>query len=76
MYVHAFGAYFGLAVSFVFGMKEKPKENSLEGSSYESDLFAMIGEYNVYIKLCFFRNIFIDLIYTERLKNVCRNHLR
>ncbi|XP_008217364.1 ammonium transporter Rh type A isoform X4 [Nasonia vitripennis] len=43
MYVHAFGAYFGLAVSFVFGMKEKPKEHSLEGSSYESDIFAMIG---------------------------------
>lgn len=45
MYVHAFGAYFGLAVSFVFGMKEKPKEHSLEGSSYESDIFAMIGQY-------------------------------
>ncbi|KAK2586413.1 hypothetical protein KPH14_010698 [Odynerus spinipes] len=43
MYVHAFGAYFGLAVSFVFGMKEKPKEHSLEGPSYQSDIFAMIG---------------------------------
>ncbi|XP_058797600.1 ammonium transporter Rh type B-B isoform X2 [Phymastichus coffea] len=43
MYVHAFGAYFGLAVSFVSGMKEKPKEHSLEGSTYESDIFAMIG---------------------------------
>ncbi|XP_011496592.1 PREDICTED: ammonium transporter Rh type A [Ceratosolen solmsi marchali] len=43
MYVHAFGAYFGLAVSFMFGMKEKPKENSLEGSSYNSDIFAMVG---------------------------------
>jgi ammonium transporter Rh len=44
MYVHAFGAYFGLAVSFVFGMKEKPKENSLDGSSYKSDMFAMVGK--------------------------------
>nr|KAF7390689.1 hypothetical protein H0235_017851 [Vespula pensylvanica] len=43
MYVHAFGAYFGLAVSFIFGMKEKPKEHRLEGSSYQSDIFAMIG---------------------------------
>ncbi|KAJ8684404.1 hypothetical protein QAD02_020196 [Eretmocerus hayati] len=41
--VHAFGAYFGLAVSFILGMKEKPKDNSLERSSYQSDIFAMIG---------------------------------
>ncbi|CAK9811249.1 Ammonium transporter Rh type B [Anthophora quadrimaculata] len=43
MFVHTFGAYFGLAVSFVFGMKDKPKEHHLEGSSYNSDIFAMIG---------------------------------
>ncbi|KAK1134644.1 hypothetical protein K0M31_007424 [Melipona bicolor] len=43
MFVHAFGAYFGLAVSFVFGMKNKPKEHHLEGPSYNSDIFAMIG---------------------------------
>ncbi|KAF7993399.1 hypothetical protein HCN44_007902 [Aphidius gifuensis] len=41
MYVHAFGAYFGLAVSFVIGLKNKPTENPK--SSYESDIFAMIG---------------------------------
>lgn len=43
MYVHAFGAYFGLAISFVLGMKDKPKEHHLEGASYQSDIFAMIG---------------------------------
>ncbi|XP_025270676.1 ammonium transporter Rh type B isoform X3 [Camponotus floridanus] len=43
MFVHVFGAYFGLAISFVFGMKEQPKEHELEGSSYQSDIFAMIG---------------------------------
>ncbi|CAL1674281.1 unnamed protein product [Lasius platythorax] len=43
MFVHVFGAYFGLAISFVFGMKERPKENELEGASYQSDIFAMIG---------------------------------
>ncbi|XP_061935703.1 ammonium transporter Rh type B isoform X2 [Apis cerana] len=43
MFVHTFGAYFGLAISFVFGMKEKPKEHHLEGPSYNSDIFAMIG---------------------------------
>lgn len=45
MYVHAFGAYFGLAVSFILGLKDEPKENNLEGSSYQSDIFAMIGTY-------------------------------
>ncbi|XP_011688785.1 PREDICTED: ammonium transporter Rh type A isoform X3 [Wasmannia auropunctata] len=43
MFVHVFGAYFGLAISFVLGTKEKSKENELEGSSYQSDVFAMIG---------------------------------
>lgn len=43
MFVHVFGAYFGLAISFVFGMKDRPKEHELEGSSYQSDIFAMIG---------------------------------
>ncbi|XP_011155843.1 ammonium transporter Rh type A isoform X2 [Solenopsis invicta] len=43
MFVHVFGAYFGLAISFVLGMKENPNEHKLEGSSYQSDVFAMIG---------------------------------
>ncbi|XP_011870750.1 PREDICTED: ammonium transporter Rh type B isoform X2 [Vollenhovia emeryi] len=43
MFVHVFGAYFGLAISFVLGTKDKPKEHDLEGSNYQSDVFAMIG---------------------------------
>lgn len=44
IFVHAFGAYFGLAVSFVLNRQRKTStENNLEGSSYVSDLFAMIG---------------------------------
>ncbi|KAL1139015.1 hypothetical protein AAG570_009076 [Ranatra chinensis] len=38
--VHTFGAYFGLACSRVLG---KPKYKDMEGSSYQSDIFAMIG---------------------------------
>lgn len=45
MFVHVFGAYFGLAVSFAFGIKEKPKEHHLEGPNYQSDIFAMIGKF-------------------------------
>lgn len=46
IFVHAFGAYFGLGVSFILNRnkKETEDENSLEGSSYTSDLFAMIGD--------------------------------
>lgn len=41
MFVHAFGAYFGLAVSFSMFRKDTDSENL--GSSVTSDLFSMIG---------------------------------
>lgn len=43
--VHAFGAYFGLAVSFVLRPKKSDLAltNNLEGPSYTSDIFAMVG---------------------------------
>lgn len=44
MYVHVFGAYFGLAVSYVLSRKDEPKEHPLEGTNYQSDIFAMIGK--------------------------------
>jgi len=40
--IHIFACYFGLAVSFVLS-KFAPSTNEKEGSSYQSDLFAMIG---------------------------------
>uniref|UniRef100_A0A7S1M0R2 Ammonium transporter AmtB-like domain-containing protein n=1 Tax=Alexandrium catenella TaxID=2925 RepID=A0A7S1M0R2_ALECA len=44
MYVHTFGAYFGLAVSFMLTRAKKVEDaGSRFGSSYESDLFSMIG---------------------------------
>lgn len=42
MYVHTFGAYFGLALSFFLTNKEKVKKSRFI-SNRESDLFAMIG---------------------------------
>ena len=42
MFVHAFGAYFGLAAAFVLYRSDVSTEK--EGSSYNSDLFAMIGK--------------------------------
>ncbi|CAF1348742.1 unnamed protein product [Rotaria sp. Silwood1] len=42
MYVHVFGAYFGLAVSFVL-FRSNILDNPLEKSRYTSDIFSMIG---------------------------------
>ncbi|XP_030833557.1 ammonium transporter Rh type B isoform X1 [Strongylocentrotus purpuratus] len=42
MYVHTFGAYFGLAVSMVV-TRQAGRESPKEGAVYHSDLFAMIG---------------------------------
>jgi hypothetical protein len=44
MYVHLFGAYFGLSVAKVLHHKEVESEK--EGANYNSDLFAMIGKKN------------------------------
>ena len=41
MYVHVFGAFFGLAVAKVLHHKEI--ESKDESSNYHSDLFSMIG---------------------------------
>jgi ammonia channel protein AmtB len=40
MLVHVFGAYFGLAVSFVL---RRDHSSDKEGPTYTSDTFAMIG---------------------------------
>ncbi|CAL1531987.1 unnamed protein product [Lymnaea stagnalis] len=42
MFVHAFGAYFGLAISRVLYNPEVEKSNK-EGSVYHSDMFAVVG---------------------------------
>jgi len=42
MFVHTFGAYYGLAVSFMTTPRSKFEEKD-EGSTHTSDMFAMIG---------------------------------
>lgn len=42
MFLHTFGAYFGLAVTFVLYRKEF-RDHDKEGAVYHSDVFAMIG---------------------------------
>ena len=43
MYIHAFGAYFGLAVSRILYMEEV-KDNKKAEPVYHSDLFSFIGK--------------------------------
>ncbi|XP_063416627.1 ammonium transporter Rh type A-like [Mytilus trossulus] len=42
MFIHAFGAYFGLAVARVL-YNDKSEDNPAEGAVYHSDLLSMIG---------------------------------
>ena len=42
MFVHAFGAYFGLTVARVL-YNEEVENSSNEGTVYHSDVFSMIG---------------------------------
>lgn len=42
MFVHVFGAYFGLGVSLMLFRKPQ-KDNPKAGSNYNSDIFAMLG---------------------------------
>lgn len=44
MIIHAFGAYFGLAVARVLYRPALQNGHEKEGSVYHSDLFAMIGK--------------------------------
>lgn len=43
MIIHAFGAYFGLAVARVY-YRKAASESGAEGSVYHSDIFAMVGK--------------------------------
>ena len=42
MYIHAFGAYFGLAVCLAYKFKDATNNNR-NSSSYYSNIFAFIG---------------------------------
>lgn len=48
MYIHAFGAYFGLAVARVLYSDDIDKTDK-EGAVYHSDIFAMIGKLKFFI---------------------------
>lgn len=49
MFIHAFGAYFGLAVARVLYSEDIERASGKEGAVYHSDLFSMIGESSWYM---------------------------
>lgn len=52
MFIHAFGAYFGLAVARVL-YNDKSEDNPAEGAVYHSDLLSMIGKFTFHEKSVF-----------------------
>ena len=44
IFVHTFGAYFGLAVSFCFRKKKLEKSELNEGTRYTSDITSLLGK--------------------------------
>ncbi|XP_055310101.1 ammonium transporter Rh type A isoform X2 [Sitodiplosis mosellana] len=73
--VHAFGAYFGLAVSLV--MRPTRQENTVgtnEGSSYISDVFAMVGTIFLWIFWPSFNSALLDDI-TQQHRAICNTYL-
>lgn len=59
MFIHMFGAYFGLAVARVLYSKQV-EESTREGSVYHSDIFAMIGTVFLWIFWPSFNGGFAD----------------
>lgn len=67
--VHAFGAYFGLAVSLAMRPSSGGAANApgkLEGSSYSSDTFAMVGTLFLWIFWPSFNSVLLDGAEQER----------
>ncbi|KAL9904469.1 ammonium transporter Rh type A isoform X1 [Glossina fuscipes] len=65
--VHAFGAYFGLAVSLMLRPKKEENEpGQYEAPTYTSDLFAMIGTLFLWIYWPSFNSVLADGTAQER----------
>lgn len=65
--MHAFGAYFGLAVSLMLRPgKEQNEAGKYEGANYTSDIFAMIGTLFLYVYWPSFNSVLADGSARER----------
>jgi len=61
--IHTFGAYWGLATSFILG---PPKDDSENKSMYQSDMFSMIGTLFLWLYWPSFNSFYCDNTYWER----------
>lgn len=65
--VHAFGAYFGLAVSLMLRpTKDQNEAGKYEGPTYTSDMFAMVGTLFLWIYWPSFNSVLADGTGQER----------
>lgn len=62
IYVHVFGAYFGLAVAKVLQRTNKGIESTKESSHYHSDLFSMIGTVFLWIYWVLYISLIVILL--------------
>ena len=65
IFIHTFGAYFGLACSWMMTNSKRTKDHNLNSSQYHSDLFSMVGT----IFLWTFWPSFVSVLATENAQN-------
>ena len=68
MFIHAFGAYFGLAVSMMHRHRNLSLSEGLASSRYTSDLFSLVSSISLLNLMC---HVLI-LIYSLIFPNDCR----
>ena len=59
MVIHTFGGYYGLAVSWMLYRPNLDQSSRLQGSVYHSDVFAMIGEFDVQLFTFYSPSVFM-----------------
>ena len=66
MVIHTFGAYYGLAISWMLYRPNLEQSSRLQGSVYHSDVFAMIGGGHIGFMLIY-STVYLQTYYTEYL---------
>jgi len=66
MYIHAFGAYFGLAASF-WSLEKRFKSDKNNGSNYTSNIFTFIGTIFLWMYWLSFNAAFADSVTKQRV---------
>lgn len=63
--IHLFGAFFGLAVSIAMRNRDMSASEAMEGSSYVSDVTAMLGTVILWIFWPSFNGILVQVLFVQ-----------